>query len=62
MRPEHIGRSSSHRCLVVEPDATKRAFLAEAWAFFQPGFEVVTATGSPVAVSALPNCRWVCSI
>ncbi len=57
MRSDQTGRSASHRFLVVEPDATKRAFLAEAWAFFQPGFEVVTATGNEGALAWVDTFR-----
>lgn len=38
------------RCLVVDSDRIKRAFLAEAWAYFHPGFDVVTAASTEAAL------------
>lgn len=38
------------RCLVVDADRTRRAFLAEAWAYFHPGFDVVTAASTEAAL------------
>jgi hypothetical protein len=45
------------RCLVVVADETKRAFLAEAWAFFRPGFEVFTAPDCISAIAWLEPVR-----
>jgi DNA-binding NtrC family response regulator len=41
------------RCLVVDGDDQKRAFLADALTYFQPGFDVTTASDAESAV------RWL---
>jgi hypothetical protein len=55
MRTERRTRSDRLRCLVVDSDRTKRAFLAEAWAYFHPGFDVVTAASTDAAL------EWIAS-
>ncbi len=45
------------RCLVVDADEAKRSFLAEAWAFFRPGFEVFTAPDADSAIAWLQPAR-----
>ena len=48
-------RADRLRCLVVDADRTRRAFLAEAWAYFHPGFDVVTASSADAAM------EWIAS-
>lgn len=43
------------RCLVVDADRTRRAFLAEALAYFHPGFDVVTAASTEAGL------EWIAS-
>lgn len=45
------------RCLVVDADEAKRSFLAEAWTFFRPGFEVFTAPDADSASAWLQAMR-----